>query len=331
MIYQYIFLPLISFVLTFFLIRHFISENSFVKIFDNPNSRSLHSKAIPRSGGIAIFSGALLPFGFYFNGYLSESHILFPLLGFMILAMVSLLDDIKALSPQIRITAHFLGSALFILQFFQISSIQSALHFGIIIFSVVWFINLYNFMDGLDGLCGSMSLSGFLIFGIIFFQYKILGLSLFCFIFAGAVIAFLVFNFPPAKIFMGDSGSIGIGYLFAVLSIYSINKGIFSPLIPLMLFLPFIYDASLTLAKRILRGEKPWQAHREHFYQRLATSRIGKLNTLYLEIAIIFSCGITVLILLKNSAITQFFSLFFLIIVLIIIKNFFVKFGYLKK
>ncbi len=316
---------------TFFLIRYFISQNSFIRILDNPNNRSLHTKPIPRTGGIAIYSGVLLPLIYCFSSFVRESNVLYPLLGFIIMVIVSLMDDIKGVSPLIRLTMHFLGSGIFLVNYISFFSVLSLLQLFIIIFFVVWFINLYNFMDGLDGLCGSMSLSGFLVFGIIFFQHEIFDLSLFCFIFAGALIALLAFNFPPAKIFMGDAGAIGIGYLFAVLSVYCVCNGIFTLLIPVIIFLPFIYDASLTLIKRILRGEKPWQAHREHFYQRLATSDIGKLKTLYLEIVIIFCCGSAVLYLLKNSVITQFFSLFFLIIVLIIIEKFFIKSGHIKK
>jgi len=321
--YNYIFLPLLSFLLTFFFIRYFISQNSFIKILDNPNNRSMHEKPVPRTGGIAIFSGVFFSIFFSHINYASESQVLLPFIGFLIIAIVSLVDDIRSLKPLIRLIAHFLGAALLLSEYFSFSSIPAVIMFVAIIFFIVWFINLYNFMDGLDGLCGSMSFSGFLVFGVIFFQYKFFDLSIFCFIFTGAIIAFLIFNFPPAKIFMGDAGSIGTGYLFTALSIYSVYKGIFSPIIPLIIFLPFIYDASYTLLRRILKGERPWQAHRKHFYQRLAISDIGKLNTLYIEIVLILSSIISAFFLIKKNMIIQFFSLFFFIIVLIIIEKFF--------
>jgi UDP-N-acetylmuramyl pentapeptide phosphotransferase/UDP-N-acetylglucosamine-1-phosphate transferase len=135
--------------------------------------------------------------------------------------------------------------------------------------AVVWMTNLFNFMDGADGLAGGMATIGFAALALAAWLGDAPGLAAFCAAIAAAALAFLRFNFPPAKVFMGDAGSIPLGFLAATLGILGAQQNAWPWLFPLLVFSPFIFDASVTLARRALRGEKVWQAHRSHYYQRV--------------------------------------------------------------
>jgi UDP-N-acetylmuramyl pentapeptide phosphotransferase/UDP-N-acetylglucosamine-1-phosphate transferase len=135
--------------------------------------------------------------------------------------------------------------------------------------AVVWMTNLYNFMDGSDGLAGGMAAIGFGALALAAWLGDAPGLAAFCAAIAAAALAFLRFNFPPAQVFMGDAGSIPLGFMAATLGILGAQQNIWPGLFPLLVFSPFIVDASVTLARRGLRGEKIWQAHRSHYYQRV--------------------------------------------------------------
>jgi UDP-N-acetylmuramyl pentapeptide phosphotransferase/UDP-N-acetylglucosamine-1-phosphate transferase len=135
--------------------------------------------------------------------------------------------------------------------------------------AVMWMTNLYNFMDGADGLAGGMAAIGFGALALAAWMGDAPGLAAFCAAIAAAALAFLRFNFPPARVFMGDAGSIPLGFLAASLGILGAVQDVWPGLFPLLVFSPFILDASVTLARRGLRGEKIWQAHRSHYYQRV--------------------------------------------------------------
>jgi UDP-N-acetylmuramyl pentapeptide phosphotransferase/UDP-N-acetylglucosamine-1-phosphate transferase len=160
------------------------------------------------------------------------------------------------------------------------------------VFATAWMINLYNFMDGMDGLAGGMAVIGFGSYGIAAlaggdFSFAAINLSV-----ATAALGFLVFNFPPARVFMGDAGAIPLGGLAAIFNITGFQRGDWPWWFGIMVFSPFIVDASLTLCKRLLRGEKVWQAHREHYYQRLVQSGWGHRKTTLAEYTLMLLCSI---------------------------------------
>ena len=127
------------------------------------------------------------------------------------------------------------------------------------------------------------------------------GLAALSFSVSAAALAFLFFNFHPARIFMGDSGSVPLGFLAAALGILGWRNGDWPLCFPLLVFSPFIVDASVTLLKRILRREKVWEAHRDHYYQRLVRAGLGHRNTALAEYALMLLCGISGLLTLKLS------------------------------
>ena len=145
---------------------------------------------------------------------------------------------------------------------------QGAVIAILMFFFVVWMTNLYNFMDGSDGLAGGMAVFGFGSYGLCAWFAQDAVLMSLCVVVAAAALGFLLFNFHPAKIFMGDAGSIPLGFLAAALGIWGWQRGDWPYWLPLLVFSPFIVDATVTLAKRSWRGVKITEAHREHYYQR---------------------------------------------------------------
>ena len=220
---------------------------------DHPNARSLHVTPTPRVGGIGIIVGVLIA------AILTQPSALWPIvLGALALAGISLLDDYRNLPVSWRLLAHVAVATgcLLMLPGLRGGSLVLA------ILVIVWMANLYNFMDGADGLAGGMAVIGF---GALVVAAGWAGapqLALFCAAIAAAALAFLRFNFPPAQLFMGDAGSVPLGFLAAALAVYGVLQNTWPVLFPVMVFSPFILDASVTLIKRGLRGEKIWRAHR---------------------------------------------------------------------
>lgn len=230
---------------------------------DYPNTRSLHAAPIPRIGGLGIMAGVLAAVAWMaWSGML---HAVLPLmLAAFVLSAVSLLDDVRGLPVSVRFLAHF-GASVVCLLALGLTGwllLASAL-------AVVWMTNLYNFMDGSDGLAGGMAAIGFGALALAAWLGAEPELAAICTAIAAAALAFLCFNFPPARLFMGDAGSIPLGFLAATLGILGTIQHVWPWLFPLLAFSPFIVDASLTLTRRALRGERVWQAHRSHYYQRV--------------------------------------------------------------
>ena len=225
---------------------------------DHPNARSLHETPTPRIGGLGIMAGVVVA-----GVWLADAALLPVVVAAFALAAVSVLDDVRGLPVALRFSAHFIAAvaALLALGLSGWSLLVGTL-------AVVWMTNLYNFMDGADGLAGGMAVIGFGALALAAWLGGAPGLTAFGAAIAAAALAFLRFNFPPARIFMGDAGSIPLGFLAAALGILGAQQDLWPWLFPLLVFSPFIVDASVTLAKRGLRGEKIWRAHRSHYYQR---------------------------------------------------------------
>ena len=231
------------------------------RLADHPNHRSLHALPTPRLGGIAIMLGTL-PIA----GALAPSlAIEWTLAAF--LALVSLADDFHSLPIAVRLPAHFAAAALALAVLAPAT--LSPVQFAFCILAIAWMTNLYNFMDGADGLAGGMGTIGFGAYALAAHIAGHEALALGCAAVASAAAGFLSRNFPPARVFMGDAGSIPLGFLAATLGMHGVLAGAWPACLPLLEFSPFIVDASLTIALRLARGERVWIAHRQHAYQRL--------------------------------------------------------------
>ena len=239
---------------------------------DMPNARSLHAAPLPRGGGVAIWVG-------WFAGTLwvpGAKAWLGPLLAVIV---VSLLDDLRGVHPALRLLVHLAAAAIWV------ALAQPALNPLLAVLVIVWMANLYNFMDGSDGLAGAMAVVGFGAYAGAAWIAGGDGAAQFLAL-AAATLPFLFRNLPPARILMGDVGAVPLGFLAAVFGFTGWQEQWWPAWFPIVVFLPFIGDATLTLAVRLLRGARVWEAHREHHYQRLVRLGWGHRGTLALYAAL---------------------------------------------
>ncbi|RQS10336.1 glycosyl transferase [Burkholderia sp. Bp9002] len=239
---------------------------------DIPNDRSLHRLPTPRVGGWGI-----VPVCVVAMLWLAPPMWLIAIAAAG-LAALSQLDDRRGLPARVRFTAHLAAVVALIAVYPAAAPWWFLAGVG---FVMVWLTNLYNFMDGADGLAGGMALFGFGAYAVAALAGSnpssdlVAGSAAI----AGAALGFLLLNFHPAKLFLGDAGSIPLGFMAGALGYWGWRGGVWPIWFPAMVFSPFIADASVTLVRRLLRGEKFWQAHREHYYQRMVRSGIGHGRT----------------------------------------------------
>ncbi|MBY4694061.1 glycosyltransferase family 4 protein [Burkholderia latens] len=242
---------------------------------DVPNSRSLHERPTPRIGGWGI-----VPVVVVVMFCLTPSLWLIAA-GALGLAAMSQIDDRRGLTARVRFTAHLVAVGS-LLAGYPIPGISPFWLVPLAI-TLVWMINLYNFMDGANGLAGGMALFGFGAYAVASALYpphvSSAQLTWAAAAVAGAAAGFLIFNIDPAKLFLGDVGSIPFGFLAGALGYWGFLQEIWPIWFAPLVFSPFIADASVTLLRRLLRGEKFWQAHREHYYQRMVRSGISHRRT----------------------------------------------------
>jgi UDP-GlcNAc:undecaprenyl-phosphate/decaprenyl-phosphate GlcNAc-1-phosphate transferase len=254
-------------------------------IQDIPNDRSLHAEPIPRTGGIAMMAGILS--GWMMLIQFWAWWIVLPAMGLFVLSLV---DDIRNLSPRTRLLGHFVA-ALMVIGWSGVSLLWSL---PVLLF-IVWMTNLYNFMDGSDGLAGGMALFGFSFYGIAGLINGNEPFAMMNFSIGAAALGFLYHNFHPARVFMGDAGSIPLGFLAAAFGIWGWQQGYWPFWFPILVFSPFVADATLTLLKRAWRRENLAQAHRSHYYQRLVQMGWGHRNTALVEYALMLLAGVSAL------------------------------------
>ncbi|MBT7136678.1 MAG: glycosyltransferase family 4 protein [Rhodospirillaceae bacterium] len=236
-------------------------------ILDLPNERSSHDVPTPKGGGIVVIGVGLAAWvgvGFYFDAGAFLTWVV-PA-GALLLAGLSWIDDLRGLTPIVRLVAQITAVVAMLMlrpdsePFFQglLPGFLDALLAGVL---WVWFINLFNFMDGIDGITGVETLVIGVGIGLTGGAMGVYGIIL-----AGAALGFLKWNWHPAKVFMGDVGSVPLGFLLGWLLLDLAGSGHWAA----ALILPGYYlaDATTTLLRRAVKGEKVWQPHRQHFYQQ---------------------------------------------------------------
>lgn len=249
---------------------------------DAPNARSLHERPVPRTGGIGVLAGAVTGF------ILVENPLWLPMGVALALAVLSFVDDVRGMPTAARLAAHLAAAGLLC---WYVLSPMSPIVLAALILAVAWITNLYNFMDGSDGLAGGMALIGFGTYAVAASLADDLPLAALAAALAAAAAAFLVYNFHPARIFLGDAGSIPLGYLAATLGIIGWRNDAWPLWFPLLAFGPFIGDATITLLKRLARRERVWRAHRDHYYQRMVRMGLGHRATALIGYAMMAICG----------------------------------------
>jgi Fuc2NAc and GlcNAc transferase len=283
---------ILAFISTFFGVELFRRWSLKRQILDIPNERSSHSAPTPRGGGI-IFAAVSL--GFYIIWNLKYG-IWSYIFGAILLAAISWIDDLKSVPSILRFAVHFIAAGLIIyglggfeivrLPFFgDIQLNYFALPFTLL--WIVWLTNAYNFMDGIDGIAATQAITAGIGWFLLGFKYEIPFAAFFGLILAFTNFGFILHNWSPAKIFMGDVGSAFLGFSFAFLPLLAAKESSQNAqkfaLIGILFVLPFMFDTVFTFIRRLLNGEKVWQAHRSHLYQRLVISGYSHrfVTTLY--------------------------------------------------
>ncbi len=260
-----------SFAASIFLLKWLLQSRLSQLVVDRPNERSLHTIAVPRSGGLAIMAATLISWG-----VINPSWIMPFIACAIFLVVLSFMDDVRSLSAGWRCFLHFVVAAAFVA--FALPS--SPLWMTVVsVVAIVWMTNLFNFMDGADGFAGGMALFGFGAYAVAAWLAGDHILSVASAVIAAASGAFLIYNFHPARIFMGDGGSIPLGFFAAAIGLYGWESNVWPFWFPVLVFSVFIVDATVTLLRRIFRGERVWQAHRSHYYQRLVQMGWGHRKT----------------------------------------------------
>jgi Fuc2NAc and GlcNAc transferase len=246
-------------------------------LLDMPNPRSLHERPVPRGGGLAIaiviLAGVALG---WLLGWVSARSALALVGGGGAVAGIGWIDDRRGVAPEIKAAVQGCAALWALTWLGGFPRIHwggetiplGALGWVVGTIGIMWGINFYNFMDGIDGLAGgeavAVSLAATLLLGVTAYPE----LALVCALIAGSSAGFLIWNWPPARIFLGDVGSAFLGFMFSVLAVMSENAGALPVVGWLLLLGVFFVDATITVARRIASGEPWYRAHRTHAYQR---------------------------------------------------------------
>jgi UDP-N-acetylmuramyl pentapeptide phosphotransferase/UDP-N-acetylglucosamine-1-phosphate transferase len=301
---MYLLLIIVSFAVALGATYSLTRAPRWLNVLDHPNERSLHTVPVPRTGGLAILLGVAV--GASLCVWLGQwqSPTSWLLLAASGIALVSFLDDRFSVAPGMRLAVQFGAAALFLwgngvgvgdgvvlpgvwIKWPRPVAVVVALLF------LVWMTNLYNFMDGMDGFAGGMAVFGFGAFAVFGFwagQPLFATLSL---VVAAAAAGFLVFNFPPARIFMGDTGSSTLGFLAGAFTLWADLDGVLPAWIGILVFSPFIADATVTLGRRLRHGHKVWIPHKTHYYQRLVRLGWDHRKTVLVEYVVMGACVVS--------------------------------------
>lgn len=292
------------------------NSSSWLYVSDNPNHRSLHKTPISRAGGVSIVVSILMAWLFIGVNIYVELLDHYVLCGYVLLIVISFIDDKLSLPTLIRLMTHIAAASLLLVSSrvgYTDNGVGGVdfmdLLLGVMLLAaVVWCINLYNFMDGIDGLAGGMGLIGFGCMAWFGWYSDSPSFLTMASIIAAANLGFLFHNFPPARIFMGDVGSISMGYLVALFSLWGIGSDMFDWWVPFLVFSPFFVDATATVVKRLFIGEKFWQAHRSHYYQKLV--RLGwshRRTVIYCYFLMAMAAVSTIVMRLIDSQVLNYF------------------------
>ena len=305
--YSFIFAFLTSLIITFLATPKVISFADRYRLSDVPGKRSSHKRSVPVFGGLAIFSGVI--FSMFFWGKLAD--VQFIVLSFIVVFFVGVIDDLLSLTPFKKLFGQIIAILIVIyLSELRIDSMHGVL--GIYdlpnilaslftIFVVVVITNAFNLIDGVDGLASGIGLISSFCFGFIAVLMSQLEMAIIAFSLMGALFGFMKYNFNPARIFMGDSGSLLVGMILSVLAINNIRHGLVfenfglpnkGPLMAIVFLAVPLFDAFRVFIVRIIKGKHPLYPGREHIHHVLLDLGFGH----------------------KGAAITLFFVSFLLVV-----------------
>lgn len=289
---------LLTFVAALAVVRLLATDTLAGLVLDIPNDRSLHDRPIPRTGGVGLMLATAV-------GWTIAQAFGTAALISLAIAALFLIDDVRGLAVPVRFAAQFAAALAFVAFAGPLSLWLSVL----IVLGIVWSMNLYNFMDGSNGMAGGMAVIGFGALALAAYNGGATDLALLPGIVAAAAAGFLVWNFGAARIFLGDAGSIPLGFLAAAIGILGWQRGVWPFWLPGLVFATFVVDSGLTLAKRIIHGEKPWEAHRSHYYQRLIRMGWSHKRMALTAYALMLATSVSALLLQKAGPVAVVFVL----------------------
>ncbi len=332
-----------AFTLTFLIIPVIIKVAKERRLYDRPNERSSHQEPTPSLGGIGIFAGTICgivlwtPVG-------SFGMLQYILAAFVLVFLIGILDDLLPISPAKKLGGQLLVAIILAYKadvrvasfygFFGLHELSEPASFMLTIVVIVGIVNAFNFIDGINGLGGSVGLLTCLVFGTCLHLMGAPALAVVAFSLAGATLAFLWYNFSPAKIFMGDTGSLLMGTVCAILAITFIETNhklppgdpyIFgaAPAIAVAVLILPLYDTLSVIMRRILRGRSPFSPDKTHIHHQLLrcglshSSTTGVLigvNLLFICVAFGFNrCGLFTVLLLEFVLAVVFSLVLFLL------------------
>ncbi|MCX7862846.1 MAG: undecaprenyl/decaprenyl-phosphate alpha-N-acetylglucosaminyl 1-phosphate transferase [Bacteroidales bacterium] len=318
----------LSFVLSVFLVPIIVRLNKLFNCYDVPNERKIHQKKTATMGGMAIIGSLLLMYAitgkYNLSGYFWISLLL--------LTVVGIYDDIYGLRWHKKLIFQLLASVLFVSTGFNysllfdhtiFSFVPTLLQPVIIAIFIVLYINAFNLIDGMDGLAGGLATINFMIFGLFNFHFGNYSLAWLCFAITGALLGFLVYNMHPAKIFMGDTGSMSLGFLLVMVSFYTFQyhyhipqvntneKVMFLWVIAGILALPFA-DAIRVFITRLWNKQLPYMPAKDHIHHILHRSGLSQRDTVLLLYGINIMFALTGIIIYLNKPISVIVSVLLL-------------------
>ncbi|CAN5587153.1 glycosyltransferase family 4 protein [soil metagenome] len=321
----------IVFCLSYFGVGFFRRWGLHKEFLDIPNERSSHTEPIPHGAGLIIVLICLIsyiPVSLYVTGTYSWGYFV----GGLLVAIISFLDDIRWVPFGWRLLVHSIAAILLIVDVDTWHGITMLGHltfgnFGYVLtfLWVVWMINSYNFMDGIDGLAGLQAVIAGTGWVIMCYLVEMPALTLYSGIIAAASLGFLLHNWNPANIFMGDVGSAFLGYTFAALPLLGRTVAVKNidllPIAAVLFVWLFLFDSMITLLRRAFRGERIWKAHREHLFQRLVSSGLSHrtVTILYGVLASILCLSVLVSVEFRDDIGLAMFPVVFILTSVIVI------------
>jgi UDP-GlcNAc:undecaprenyl-phosphate/decaprenyl-phosphate GlcNAc-1-phosphate transferase len=279
---------LAAFLITFMAIPSIIRVSVIKNLFDEPTERKAHASSIPTLGGLAIFAGVVFSYTFFSAG-LENTSTQYIIASIIIMFFIGIKDDIVELTAHKKLYGQIFAGIIIvlfadiritslcgILGIYQIPYIASVI---LSIFTILTIINAYNLIDGIDGLAGGIGAIAAFTFGLWFYNYNNMALCILSFSLFSSLLAFLVYNFSPANIFMGDTGSLVVGLILSILTINFIELSFdalpyafpfrSSPAMAIAILIIPLADTLRIFAVRILSGKSPFQADRNHIHHQL--------------------------------------------------------------
>ncbi len=297
-----------------------------VGAIDKPNNRKVHKKYMPSLGGLAIFFGFIIGYMFFAKPTIEMNAIL---MGSFIIVLIGIFDDIKPIQARYKFICQLIAASVIVfyggilldeINAFGLHLSFSILAYPITLLFIVGMINSINLIDGLDGLAAGISSIFFLTIGIIAFMLNTLGgLDIvLAFIMLGSTLGFLVHNFYPAKIFMGDTGSTFLGFIISVIALIGLRKvTLTSFLIPLLILAVPILDTFFAILRRILNKKSISKSDKQHLHHQLLKMNFSHRATVliiyYINILFAFA---SIIYFLKDSKIGIYIYITLLVIVL---------------